>query len=80
VCTLTETCQEARKVAMILADVAEELAVEIIGNFSAEDYEQLSKTINRLADAANYLVELKIDVPFVVMQCLKTAQGTAPSN
>ena len=64
----------------LLADVTEDLAIEILGSFTEEDYPHLGKTLDRLEAAADRLAELNIDVPFPVAEVLRNARGKTVSN
>jgi hypothetical protein len=64
----------------IVADLAEDLAIEILSSFTAEDYPSLGKTLTRLEAAASKLAELGIDVPFPVAEVLRNANASASRN
>ena len=64
----------------LLADVAEDLAIEILSEFTKEDYSHLGKTLDRLVAAASRLVELNIDVPFPVAEVVRNYHGSVISN
>lgn len=54
-----------------LADVSEDLAIEILSSFDEEDYPHLGKSAERLIRAANILLEHDIHVPFSVSEVIR---------
>lgn len=57
-----------------LADVSEDLAIEILSSFAEEDYPHLDKTAERLIRAANILLKNDIHVPFSVREVIRLYQ------
>ena len=53
-------------VGRLLADVAEDLAIEILSEAAEEDYEGLSDTVSRFIDVDPQLTALNIEAPLAV--------------
>jgi hypothetical protein len=64
----------------LLADIAEDLAMQILMEFTVDDYPHLGKTLDRLEATATRLLELKIDIPFSLSEVFRNAKGSAPIN
>ena len=60
--------KEVRLIAVgrLLAEVAEELAVEILSEATEEDYEGVSETVSRFIDVDRQLAALNIEAPLAV--------------
>lgn len=60
-----------------LADVSEDLAIEILSEFTEEDYRHLRKSCERLGRAADLLQRETFDVPFTVLEVLRLFRKAA---
>lgn len=55
----------------VVADLSEDLAIEILAEFQAEDLTHLSKTLNRLEAAEGFLTQMARPVPAAVQELLR---------
>ena len=67
-------------VARLLADVAEDLAIEILSEATEEDYEGLSDTVCRLIDVDRQLDALNIEAPLAVRAVVANYRRSRRSN
>lgn len=68
--------EQDKEILEALADVSEDLAIEILSEFTAEDYPHLDKTASRLIKAAAVLEKHKVAVPFSVQQVLRNFKAS----
>jgi hypothetical protein len=68
---MSEQEHEFSTILSALADVAEDLAIELIAEFSEDEMVYLDKTCSRLQVAATKLSENNHPVPFPVKELLK---------
>jgi hypothetical protein len=55
----------------LVSGLAEDLSVEILSQFKAEDYQNLGHTIQKLIQVERVLTDASLDVPFPVREVLK---------
>lgn len=68
------------KTAKLLAEVAEDLSVEILCDATEADYEALGEVATRLTKVSVLLPQLGIDVPFTVTEVLRNARARTSLN
>lgn len=57
-----------------LADVSEDLAIELLASFQTQELPELGKTVKRLHTAANQLILHRFAVPYSVSEVLRLAK------
>lgn len=62
---------EKREILEILADVSEDLALELYSGFEEEDYPHLDKSLVRLIRASDALTQGGVQVPFTVSEVIR---------
>ena len=60
----------------IFTDLAEDLAIEIMAEFSQEDFKHISKTALRLMRAAEIINRHNAEVPFVVQEAVRVFKSS----
>jgi hypothetical protein len=64
-------------VLQLLADLAEQLSIEMLSEFTTEDYQHLGHTMTKLQSTEKVLASANRDIPFPVQQVLQNYRRAA---
>ena len=59
------------ELAQLLAELAEDLSIEVLSEFTKEDYPHIAPTVAKLEKVSLHLRRMQMDTPFPVLEVLR---------